>query len=98
MSRLRQQPLQQIWRDHLLAGAHLHADRFGDGFFVFLHPQENAHCADAIQRYRACLSNERTFAVWTLEGVLATIGQHTTAGWSTLVLDRYLDFAKRGLK
>lgn len=93
-SLLRQQPLQQIWRDHLLAGAHLHADKLGDGFFVFLYPRENRYCAEAVQRYRTCLSDERTFAAWTLEDFLASVRQHTTAGWSTLVFNRYLDFAK----
>lgn len=95
-SLLRQQPLQQIWRDHLLAGAHLHADKLGDGFFVFLYPQDNQYCAEAIQRYRTLLSDERTFAAWTLQDFLARVRQHTTAGWSTLVFDRYLDFATLG--
>ena len=34
---LKDQPLQQIWRDHLLAGIHRIADGFEEGFFVFLY-------------------------------------------------------------
>lgn len=93
---LRQQPLQQIWRDHLLAGAHLHADKLDDGLFAFLYPKGNSHCGEAIEGYRACLSGEHTFAVWTLEDVLAAIRQHSTADWSTFVYDRYLNFSKLG--
>lgn len=95
-SRLRQQPLQQIWRDHLLAGAHLQADDFADGLFAFLYPQDNSHCSKAIEAYRGCLSNELTLAVWTLESVLEIIRQYTAADWSSHFFDRYLNFAKLG--
>lgn len=43
---LRTKPLQQIWRDHLLAGSLLHLEScFAEGRFVFLYPQANIHCA-----------------------------------------------------
>ena len=38
---LKVQPLQQVWRDHLLAGIHRIADGFEEGFFVFLYPEKN---------------------------------------------------------
>lgn len=93
-TRLREQPLQQIWRDHLLAGAHLHADDFSDGLFAFLYPRENSHCAAAIEDYRISLSNEHTFTVWTLDDVLETVRQYTSADWTAIFFDRYLNFAK----
>lgn len=43
------------------------------------------------QRYDA---SEYSFSNWTLEQVLAAIGQHTTAEWCEHLFDRYLDFAK----
>ena len=94
LSLLQRQPLQQIWRDHLLAGAHLHVDNFDDGFFAFLYPRENTHCAAAIQRYRACLSDDHTFTAWTLEGFLNAARQHTRSSWPGLVFDRYFNFEK----
>lgn len=93
-SHLRQQPLQQIWRDHLLAGAHLHADKCADAFFAFLYPRENQHCAQAIKHYRDCLSDEQTLDVWTLEDFLATVQEHSQETWSDLFFDRYLNFAR----
>lgn len=94
LSRLQRQPLQQIWRDHLLAGAHLPVDNFDDGFFAFLYPRENTRCAAAIQRYRACLSDDYTFTAWTLESFLNAARLHTNAVWLGLVFDRYLNFEK----
>ncbi|MXY79952.1 MAG: hypothetical protein F4Y94_09775 [Chloroflexi bacterium] len=58
--RLLGEPLQQIWRDHLLAGS-LRLDRpsgYDDGAFLFLYPAQNLACADAIGEYAACLTNK----------------------------------------
>ena len=94
LRRLRSQPLQQIWRDHLLAGIHQHVDGFDDGFFAFLYPRDNPHCADAVRAYGECLSDADSFAPWTLEQVGAAIEQHTQAEWISLFADRYLNFDK----
>jgi hypothetical protein len=50
--RLRQNPLEQFWRNHLLVGslAHDQASGFKDGTFVVLYPRVRA-LADAIQVY-----------------------------------------------
>jgi mRNA-degrading endonuclease YafQ of YafQ-DinJ toxin-antitoxin module len=92
---LREKPLQQIWRDHLLAGSILqHGNRFSEGCFVFLYPKDNLHCSQAVQAYRQCLTSYDTFMVWTLEKVYETLKQHTDAGWVTAFFDRYLDFSR----
>lgn len=91
---LRKNPLQQIWRDHLLAGRHRLADRFEDGFFAFVYPEDNGHCRDAVTQYRDCLSDEDTFTTWTLEEVCATIQSVTQAPWIETFHDRYLSFDK----
>lgn len=92
--RLRTAPLQQVWRDHLLAGSHLLADGFADGFFVFLSPAGNSACNEAIGAYRQCLTDDRTFVHWTLESVVEAVERSTDADWVGLLQDRYLDFAK----
>lgn len=94
LPRFRKQPLQQIWRDHLLAGSILQVDNFDDGFFVFLYPQDNTRCANAVKDYLACLTHRHTFEAWTLEHVSAVIQRHTDADWIAAFIDRYLNFAK----
>lgn len=91
---LRRQPLQQVWRDHLLAGSLLARGEFDEGCFVFLHPTGNRHCADAVAGYAACLTSDDTFAVWTLEELVATIRRHIATPWVDAVWDRYLNFEK----
>jgi hypothetical protein len=89
-------PLEQIWRDHLLAGSLLFSpkDDFKDGLYVFLYPQDNLHCQDAVRQYKQCLTDNRTFESWTLETVANAIKQNTKDSWIDAVIDRYLDFGK----
>lgn len=89
-------PLEQIWRDHLLAGSLLYSpkDGFKDGFYVFLFPKDNLHCQDAVEQYRQCLTIDRTFESWTLESVAEAIKQNTDKKWIDEVIDRYLNFGK----
>ena len=87
-------PLQQIWRDHLLAGIHRIANHFDEGFFVFLYPERNVHCAEAIKSYTDCLKTDHTFSSWTLESVASAIKRHTDDEWIDLLIDRYLNFEK----
>jgi hypothetical protein len=94
LARLREKPLQQIWRDHMLAGAQLLHGDFKDGFFVLISPKDNAACNDAVADYGNCLSSTKTFHHWTLEGVVAGIKQATSEQWILDFEDRYLNFAK----
>jgi hypothetical protein len=89
-------PLEQIWRDHLLAGSLLNAgDGYKDGFFVFLAPKDNPHCSAAVGKYRACLTeDQRTFENWKLEDVVAVIKENTGERWIDEVSERYLGFGK----
>lgn len=91
---LRRPRLQQIWRDHLLAGATRRADRYEDGLFVMLRPGDNAACAAAVAEYRSCLTEEETFAEWLLEDMILTLRVNTDAWWVELFHDRYLAFDK----
>ncbi len=86
--------LEQILRDHLLAGAMLEADEFDDGFFVFLSPDDNQFCRRAVARYRALLSDADTFQPWSLEAVVDATAEYTEAGWIDSFYERYLDFGR----
>lgn len=52
---LRMKPVNQLWRDHMLAGSMLLADGWNEGIFVVLYPEENTHAATAVAKYQACL-------------------------------------------
>ncbi len=91
---LQESPLEQIWRDHLLAGSILQADGFDDGFFVFLYPKGNIHCSRAIKDYRNCLTNSKTFEYWVIEDVAKAIKENTSMQWIDELIDRYLNFQK----
>jgi len=95
-ARLRAQPLQQIWRDHLLAGIHRRVDDFGDGFFVFLSPRENEACHRAVTAYRQYLTCEASFIHWTLESMVEAIRQHCDEPWIAAFAHRYLAFEQLG--
>ncbi len=87
---LRARPLQQIWRDHLLAGSLLQAGDFERGRFVFLYPSHNNRCAAAIAAYTSTLTDATTFAAWTLESVVRAIASVTDADWVRAFSERYL--------
>lgn len=91
---LQKKPLEQIWRDHLLAGSMLNAGCFKNGFFVFLYPKDNRHCRDAVGKYKTCLSDDKTFKEWTLEDVAEAIKEETDEEWIDELIDRYLNFEK----
>ena len=62
--------------------------------FVFLYPEGNVHCAEAIKGYTDCLTTNQTLATWTLESVAKAIKRHTDDEWIDLLIDRYLNFEK----
>ena len=97
---LKKLPLQQIWRDHLLAGIHRRVDRFADGFFAFLSPDGNKACNNGITRYRECMDvtddtdETSTFVHWTLESFVKVLLAKADAQWAYDFADRYLAFEK----
>ena len=92
--RVRGTRLQQLWRDHLLVGAQNLADGFADASFILLHPRGNRDCAKAAQEYKRCLSDERSFEVWTMEDFVARLAMKSDADWIREFQRRYLDFAR----
>lgn len=92
---LRSRPYQQIWRDHLLAGALVAAGvGFDEGAFVFLAPRDNGACARAVSGYRSHLTDEATFLALSLEDVHAALAPEGDATWHDAFFARYLDFAR----
>jgi hypothetical protein len=89
---LRQKPLEQFWRNHLLVGSLVLdlASGFKEGTFVVLYPQRNTVVYDAVEAYRGCLSDKRTFNTWTLERVLDAVLREHSDPWVRAVRERYL--------
>ena len=94
MPKLRERPLQQVWRDHLLVGAHQRVDGFEDGFFAFLYPEGNTACSNAVEQYGQCLSDSNSFQSWTLERLVNCLSTHSSAQWIQDLHHRYLDFSR----
>jgi hypothetical protein len=92
LSQLRQQPLEQFWRNHLLAGSLL-LDResaYHQGVSVVLYPTDNTVVRDAVNAYRACLTSEATLTTWTLEAVVDALALQGGGQWSGALRKRYL--------
>ena len=53
ISKLKQKPIQQIWRDHLLSISLLKHKTpiYQDGFFIYLYPKDNTECENAVAKY-----------------------------------------------
>ena len=79
LAELRAKPLQQVWRDHLLAGSMLATGEWARGEFVFLYPRDNARCETVVTRYAGCLRDAATFDSWTLERVVDAVAAETNA-------------------
>ncbi len=93
-SALRSSPLQQIWRDHLLAGITRIEGGYRDGMFVVLYPEQNPHVSNAVAEYARRLTDQNSFAAWTMEDFVAALRRHSTAAWIDAFDDRYLRFEK----
>jgi len=89
---LQADPLQQIWRDHLLAGVTRVVDGYDDGLFVMLSPRDNHHVSDAISDYRQQLTDSSSFESWSLEDVVEKLKTHSDAAWIDAFHYRYLAF------
>jgi len=101
IDQLKRKPLQQIWRDHLLAlSLYKENSDYKKGLFVYLYPQDNIECYQAIKGYintfREPTVEFSGFYPVTLESFVRTL---KTLGieddkWVRDFEDRYLNFAK----
>lgn len=96
MTVLRDAPLQQFWRDHLLAGSMLADPYLGysEGSFIVVYPAANPFCRSAVRQYRQCLLHQSTFDSWTLEEIVGVLSLFTQDAWVEELRRRYLDFSQ----
>ena len=95
---LRGNPLQQLWREHMLSRAMVGNGLYESGRFVLLYPKQNHHCESAVKLYqRELISPDPAvsgFQAVTLEACVAAyeaMGDEETA---QALHSRYLDFGK----
>ena len=91
-SRLRQAPLEQLWRDHLLVGSLALDDDAGFdlGTFVVIHPSGDTIVAKAVEDYRSCLIEPTSVKAWSLENVVEAILAAGAGPWASELRERYL--------
>jgi hypothetical protein len=89
---LKEIPLSQIWRNHLLSIAHL--KDYDEGFFVFLFPKENSHCQNGVDEYKKHLVSETEeqsgFYARYLDDFIRTLRSLHNTNWAGELEERYL--------
>lgn len=89
---LRQPPLSQIWRDHLLCISTI--QDYDEGFFVFLFPSKNSNCQKGVDDYKHYLSfdndEQNCFYPRYLDDFINTLTYISTADWIKELKLRYL--------
>lgn len=97
ISELKKKPLQQIWRDHLLTLSMFITNQdYKQGEFIFLYPQDNKECENALNSYQETFkeSVNSHFHTLTLERLVNTIKTFSDERWVLDFENRYLDFSK----
>jgi hypothetical protein len=93
---LRGNPLQQFWRQHLLAHAMVENGLYSKGRFIVIAPSLNTPVQHAIQQYRQQLSGDSAsvdFDAFTLEALIAAIKRAGASKVAKLLFERYCDFS-----
>ena len=92
---MRSNPLQQLWREHLLAQSMIDNGLYDEGYLVTIAPALNYHVQDAADAYHAHLREPEDgkvrFVNLTLEDVIETIRLSDQAHAEALHR-RYCDF------
>ena len=94
---LKEKPIQQIWRDHLLAlSLFITNDDYDVGDFIYLYPQDNENCEIGIEKYKKTFSmtEEQFFQPLTMENLVEVMKKYCSDNWLIEFEDRYLDFGK----
>ena len=92
---LRTNPLQQLWREHLLAQRMIDTGLYDEGYFVVIAPELNHQAQDASKAYRAQLNEPKEgkvhFVDVTLEQAIEAI-RLSDKGHAKALHRRYCDF------
>ena len=94
---LKEKPIQQIWRDHLLAlSLFITNSDYDMGDFIFLYPAKNENCVKAIEKYKQTFNESESsfFKPLTIENLTNTIKNIDNSDWINEFENRYLNFEK----
>jgi len=97
INRLKEKPIQQIWRDHLLTlSLFVTNNDYEIGDFIYLYPSENLNCKSGIEKYKSTFkeSIETYFKPLTIEKLVEIIKNHCSDKWIIDFENRYLKFEK----
>ena len=94
IEQLKQPPLSQIWRDHLLSIAT--KQDYDEGFFVFLFPTKNTQCQNGVDNYKKFLftDNEELTGFYArhLDVFIKTLRGLHNIEWTKELEERYLGY------
>lgn len=94
---LKEKPIQQIWRDHLLAlSMFMKSNDYKIGDFIYLYPSENKNCRIGVEKYKETFkeSVESYFKPLTLEKLVGVVKKYCADNWINEFENRYLNFDK----
>ncbi len=97
LDKLKEKPIQQIWRDHLLVlSMFVKNNDYKKGDFIYLYPSGNDNCILGIEKYSHTFlaGSENYFKPLTLEKLIETIKCFCSDNWIKEFEDRYLQFEK----
>ena len=93
---LKQKPIQQIWRDHLLALSLFVKNKdYTIGDFIYLYPKDNENCYNALEKYINTFNDniESYLRPLTIETLMSAIKLFCKDNWIAEFENRYLNFA-----
>jgi hypothetical protein len=95
---LRINPLQQLWREHMLSRAMIENGLYSSGRFVLIYPSQNHQCAYATNTYQSHLisdiPNVSGFQVITLDNCIESLRVIGDKQVADALYERYLDFER----
>ncbi len=97
LDKLKEKPIQQIWRDHLLVLSMFIKNKdYKTGDFIYLYPSENDNCKLGVELYSQTFktNKENYFKPLTLEKLIDTIKSFCSDNWIDEFINRYLKFEK----
>jgi hypothetical protein len=97
IQKLKEKPIQQIWRDHLLVlSLFVTNSDYEIGDFIYLYPSGNKNCEIGIEKYKSTFNNsvETYFKPLTIEKIVKTIRNICSDKWIVDFEERYLRFEK----
>lgn len=97
LEKLKEKPIQQIWRDHLLTLSLFVSNKdYLRGDFIYLFPSENLECVNGIKKYQQTFlpNKENYFIPLTIEKIVEIIRNESAENWINEFEDRYLNFKK----